>query len=59
MAVRLLALLLALSVSVNVGFCSGLVAARTRTGWARALLVGGSAAASTLAIIFGGVSAFR
>ncbi len=58
-SVQVLSLLLALSLAVNIGCGAGLIAARADTGWARALLVAGGAAGSSLGIIFAGVAAYR
>lgn len=57
--VVVLSVLLALSFSVNVGGAAGWLAARTGVGWARAVLFGGGAAGTTMALVFAGVAAYR
>ena len=54
-----LSLLLALSFSVNVGGTAGWLAARTGMGWARAVLFGGGAVGTTMALVFAGVAAYH
>lgn len=57
--VDVLSLLLALSFAVNVGGAAGWLAARSGMEWARAVLFGGGAAGTTMALIFAGVAAYH
>ncbi|MFI5640741.1 hypothetical protein ACIA8H_25480 [Streptomyces goshikiensis] len=54
-----LALLLALSVALNIACCAGWTARKAGTGRARAALVAGGAVCTVLTVFFAGVSAFR
>ncbi|MFE5923573.1 hypothetical protein [Streptomyces sp. NPDC056468] len=58
-AIDVLFLLLAISFSVNVGGAAGWLAACAGMEWARAVLLGGGAAGTTMALVFAGAAAFR
>lgn len=57
--VQLLALLLALSVALNVGVAACLLAYRAGTALPGALLVGGGALGGVMALFLSAVSAYR
>lgn len=56
---QLLSALLALSAALNVGFTAGFTATRAGAGLAQAVLVGGGAAGTCLALALGAVAAYR
>ncbi|MFD8733393.1 hypothetical protein ACFV06_00550 [Streptomyces sp. NPDC059618] len=56
---QILALLLALSASVNFAFAAALIARRGGAGFSQAVLTGGGAGATTMGIYFAAVSAYR
>ena len=57
--VRVLGLLIALSVAVNVGFVAGITARFTGVGVAQAILAGAGATGTALVIYFAAVSAYH
>jgi hypothetical protein len=57
--VQVVSLLLGLSLALNVGYTAGCLASRTGLDLPRAILVGGGAAGTALAIFLAGVSAYR
>lgn len=54
-----LSALLSLSIALNVGFVAGYVSSRTGNGLAQAVLVGGGAAGTCLALAIAAVAAYR
>jgi hypothetical protein len=58
-AARILALLLALSIAINIGFLAGLIAHQAGAPAPRALMTGAGAVATILGLYFAAIAAYQ